>query len=324
MKKSMQISLVLLPLLSLTIIQHPLKAQIVINEFMASNTGVLIDPDYNESADWVEIYNGSNETVSLNNYYLTDNISDIYKWQIKTNNAIEPYGYQLIWADGMNTGLHASFKLSADGEELALISPNGEIIDSILFKYQESNISMGRETDGAQNWVFFTDATPGEQNIGASFSEIVYNTPLIQPFGGIYQTSVQVNIESKFGGEVRYTLNGAEPDKNSPIATTPIPINGTTVIRARIFKQGQKPGPIVTQTYFIDTNSEIGELPIVAISTHPDNFWDSEKGIYVQDYKPEREIPVNIELFENDGSDRAAFNLMAGVKVNALYAWKLP
>jgi hypothetical protein len=324
MKKSIQISLVLLPLLSLTIIQHPLKAQIVINEFMASNTGVLIDPDYNESADWVEIYNGSNETVSLNNYYLTDNISDIYKWQIKTNDEIEPYGYQLIWADGMNTGLHASFKLSADGEELALISPNGEIIDSISFKYQEPNISMGRETDGAQNWVFFTDATPGEQNIGASFSEIVYNTPLIQPFGGIYQTSVQVNIESKFGGEVRYTLNGAEPDKNSLIATTPIPINGTTVIRARIFKQGQKPGPIVTQTYFIDTNSEIGELPIVAISTHPDNFWDSEKGIYVQNYKPEWEIPVNIELFENDGSDRAAFNLMAGVKVNALYAWKLP
>ena len=48
------------------------------------------------------------------------------------------------------------------------------------------------------------------------------------------------------------------------------------------------------------------------------------KGIYVQDFKPEWEIPVNIELFENDGSDRAGFNLAAGIKVNGLYSWQLP
>jgi len=42
------------------------------------------------------------------------------------------------------------------------------------------------------------------------------------------------------------------------------------------------------------------------------------KGIYVQNFKPEWEIPVNIELFENNGSDRAAFNEKAGVKINGL------
>ena len=36
------------------------------------------------------------------------------------------------------------------------------------------------------------------------------------------------------------------------------------------------------------------------------------------------EVPVNIELFENDGSDRAAFNQRAGVKINGLYSWQLP
>ena len=300
------------------------NAQIVINEFMSSNTGVIVDPDYNESADWIEIYNGTDTPVSLNNYYLTDNISDIYKWQIKTNEVIEPNGYMLVWADGMNVGIHASFKLSAEGEELALVSPSGVIIDSLSFYYQEPNISMGRETDGAANWVFFTEPSPGEQNIGASFIEIVHNSPTFHPFGGIFYTPIQINIESKFGGEVRYTLNGAEPDENSPIASGPLSIDETTVVRARIFKQGQKPGPVQTHTYFVDLNNQIGTLPVVAISTHPDNFWDAEKGIYVQDFKPEWEVPVNIELFENDGSDRAAFNLKAGVKINALYAWKLP
>jgi hypothetical protein len=31
------------------------------------------------------------------------------------------------------------------------------------------------------------------------------------------------------------------------------------------------------------------------------------------------EVPINIELFENNGSDRAAFNDPAGTKVNGLY-----
>ena len=60
------------------------------------------------------------------------------------------------------------------------------------------------------------------------------------------------------------------------------------------------------------------------MATAPENFWDPDKGIYVQDYKPSWEIPVNVELFENDGSDRAAFNERTGVKVNGLYSWKLP
>ena len=29
------------------------NAQIFINEFQASNTGNIVDPDYNESADWI-------------------------------------------------------------------------------------------------------------------------------------------------------------------------------------------------------------------------------------------------------------------------------
>ncbi|MBN2263720.1 MAG: lamin tail domain-containing protein, partial [Prolixibacteraceae bacterium] len=248
----------LLIVIAIIIFNGSANAQIVINEFMASNTGGIVDPDYNESADWIEIYNGTDEPVSLNNYYLTDNISDIYKWQIKTNDVIEPDGYMLIWADGMNAGKHASFKLSADGEELALVSPSGVIVDSLSFYFQEPNISMGRETDGAANWVFFTEPSPGEQNIGASFADIVHNSPTFHPFGGIFHTPIQVNVESKFGGVVRYTLNGAEPDENSPLVSGPIVIDETTVVRARIFKQGQKPGPVQTHTYFVDLNNQIG------------------------------------------------------------------
>ncbi|MGK0364930.1 MAG: hypothetical protein ACI85O_001990, partial [Saprospiraceae bacterium] len=49
-----------------------------------------------------------------------------------------------------------------------------------------------------------------------------------------------------------------------------------------------------------------------------------EIGLYVQNFKPTWEYPINIELFENDGSDRAAFNELAGTRVNGQNSWVLP
>ncbi|MCF8360147.1 MAG: CotH kinase family protein [Prolixibacteraceae bacterium] len=303
---------------------NPLNAQLHINEFMASNTGIVVDPDYDESADWLELYNSGENSVSLLGYFLTDNFSDLYKWQITMDIEIAPGGFLIIWADGMDAGLHTSFKISASGEELALVSPAGVIVDSLRFNSQKPDVSMGREYDGATSWVFYTEPTPGTRNRGDSFDGIVKSRPSFSQTGGIYHSPLQVEVSSIYGGTVRYTLDGSEPDESSSVANSPLTLNRTTVVRARIFRPGEIPGPVVTHTYFIDPSYVMGTLPVVCISTNPDNFWDEDDGIYVQDYKPDWEIPVNIELFENDGSDRAAFNLTAGVKVNGLYSWKLP
>jgi hypothetical protein len=50
------------------------NAQLYINEFMASNSSVITDPDFDESADWIELYNASPFSVDLGGYFLTDNI----------------------------------------------------------------------------------------------------------------------------------------------------------------------------------------------------------------------------------------------------------
>ncbi|HET6559779.1 MAG TPA: hypothetical protein VFG54_20805, partial [Prolixibacteraceae bacterium] len=42
------------------------QGQVVINEFMASNTGTIQDPDYGASADWIELYNAGANAVNLN------------------------------------------------------------------------------------------------------------------------------------------------------------------------------------------------------------------------------------------------------------------
>jgi hypothetical protein len=301
------------------------KAQLKINEFMASNSGSFVDPDYNQSADWIEIYNAGSTSVSLNGYYLTDNLNNKTKWQIKTDLTIAAGQYIVFWADTINAGLHTNFKLSASGEEIGLVSPSKVMIDSIVFGLQEPNISMGRKSDGSSQWAFFTESTPGATNNTVNYNGIVKNEPSFSFQGGVFHAPISLTIKSLYGGDVRYTLDGSEPDEQSPVANNSINISTNKVVRARIYKQGQVLGPVVTNSYFIDPNNELTDLPIVSVCSDPDNFWDPVKGIYVvHNTKPDWEIPINIELFEKDGRDKAAFNLPAGAKSTGLYSWQLP
>jgi len=65
-----------------------LKSQVYINEFMASNTGSIVDPDFKESADWIELYNAGHSDVNIGGFYLTDNFNDKIKWQIPPGTTI--------------------------------------------------------------------------------------------------------------------------------------------------------------------------------------------------------------------------------------------
>jgi hypothetical protein len=301
------------------------NGQVVINELMASNTGVMVDPDYDETSDWIELFNAGNQAVNLKGYALTDNPDEPSKWILQTDAIIQAGEFLIIWADGMGHGLHAAFKLSADGESLALYSPAQQLIDSLVFGPQDPNISYGRTPDGGVQWGFFTSPTPGKANTSNAFIDVLKSVPHYSVEGGIYAQAISLTLKSLFGGEVRYTLDGSEPEKHDALALNPISINQTTVVRSRIFKENMVPGPVVTHTYFIDPNNKIGSLPVISISSDPYNFWDTDSGIYVvHSTKPDWEIPINIELFENDGSDRAAFNLPAGAKSTGLYSWQLP
>jgi len=301
------------------------EGQLYINEFVASNSGITLDPDFNESSDWIEIYNAGSQAIQLKGYYVTDNISVPNKWQINVNAEIGAGKFMVIWADGKDTALHTNFKLTAAGEELGIFSPTLFVLDTLVFGNQELNISYGRKTNGGNEWVYFTAPTPGTtNNSSVSYSEVVKSDPSFSLPGGIYTSAISVQLTTIFDGEVRYTLDGAEPNELSMLAADPIGITKNTVVRARIIKAGQLPGPVNTNSYFIDTINAMGTLPVVSISTDPMNFWDPIKGLYVQSFKPDWEIPVNIELFENDGRVGSAFNLRAGIKVNGLYSWQLP
>lgn len=161
-----------------TIIEQPNEEPLIyINEFMASNTASIAD-EFGEFDDWIELYNPNPFAIDLAGYYISDDLSNLTKYQIPENSdnaVIAASGWLLIWADNQveQGDLHASFALSALGEDLVFTAPDGvSIIDAYTFNAQTTDISEGRATDGAPNWIFFDTPTPNASNGGSSVQQL--------------------------------------------------------------------------------------------------------------------------------------------------------
>ena len=73
----------------------------------------------------------------------------------------------ILWCDDdQEQGvLHLSKKLKASGESIILIDKDGTtVIDSLTFSSQTTDISMGRNTEDLDEWIFFETPTPGSAN----------------------------------------------------------------------------------------------------------------------------------------------------------------
>ncbi|OAV45626.1 lamin tail domain-containing protein [Lewinella sp. 4G2] len=124
---------------------------VAINEFVASNDASAAD-EAGEFDDWIELYNNTSAAIDLTGYTLSDNPENIAKWQFPDGTTIEANGYLIVWADedgDEDQGpLHASFKLSAGGETLALGDPNGNVVDNVEFGQQETDVAFARVPNG--------------------------------------------------------------------------------------------------------------------------------------------------------------------------------
>jgi hypothetical protein len=189
---------------------------VVINEVLASNGRTLADPQ-GEYDDWIELYNRGSAPVNLGGMYLTDDSAEPTKWQFPKNasaqTTIPAHGYLLVWADGEagESGLHASFNLSASGETVALFDRDGlTLIDSIDFDAQRMDISYGRFPDGAGTWSPLTPPTPGIQNVRVY--EGFVEKPKFSMEHGFYEGEILVSVTCPTPGvTIYYTTDGSIP-----------------------------------------------------------------------------------------------------------------
>ena len=165
------------------------EARPYISEFMASNTRGLADEN-RDLADWIEIYNPSRVAVNLDGWHLTDDAAQLTKWRFPATN-LAGGGFLVVFASGKDrrvpgARLHANFQLSANGEYLALIQPDGVTLTSEFapaFPQQAPDVSYGFAQSGSPpefttsvSALYFTSPTPGADNPGGS----VVPGPIIQ------------------------------------------------------------------------------------------------------------------------------------------------
>jgi len=123
-----------------------IRTHLVISEFMAMNGDTILDGD-GKSSDWIEIYNPTDTAISLDGWYLTDDDTNLSKWQFPNGLELEageflivfasektfelyPYNYPYIDPAGY---YHTNFNLDKDpGEYLAIVSPDGQ---SVVHEY---------------------------------------------------------------------------------------------------------------------------------------------------------------------------------------------
>jgi hypothetical protein len=145
----------------------------IINEFMASNSQSLVDGDGGHS-DWIEIYNPTNAPVNLAGWRLTDNVGNLSKWTFP-GVTLNAGAYLIVFASSQSTSnyvdaggyQHTNFALSAGGEYLGLVDPNGVVASAYPDELpQSANISYGLNSLG--QGAFFSHPTPGGANDDAS------------------------------------------------------------------------------------------------------------------------------------------------------------
>ncbi len=143
---------------------------VFINEWMAANDGSVPDPADGDADDWFELYNAGASAVDLSGYTLTDDLAAPAKYAVPNGVTIEGGGFLLVWADdepGQFTpggSPHATFRLSASGEEIGLFTPDGALVDSVTFGAAAPGTTSGRWPDGGDVFALVT-ATPGGLNI---------------------------------------------------------------------------------------------------------------------------------------------------------------
>ena len=168
---------------------------IVINELMASNTSTIQDTN-NEFDDWIELYNTSNNSISLSGLYLSDEWFNLAKWSFP-DIIVLPNNYVVLWADSdeSQSGIHASFKLASEGEQLFLSDASGLILDSVTFTNQLEDISFGRFQNGIGDFELLSPTFNATNNTATIIP--VNNQLVLKIYPNPVDEMLFVNIESQ-------------------------------------------------------------------------------------------------------------------------------
>ncbi len=295
---------------------------LIINEFLAINSNLSnfrpapADLNYTnveghfDYADWIELRNTRQESISLDGWYLTDNPDNLTKWQFPTGYQIAGGGHFIVWASNKDQdrypdnypyidvygALHTNFDLDGDGGYLALVEPDGVTIahEYVDYPSQRGLISYGI---GANDRIgYLKSRTFGNDNADA-WQGVVADTHFSVD-RGFYNDPISVELSCDTPGAIiRYTTDSSEPGPahgTTYVSGNPINITKTTCLRVMAYKENYLSTNIDTQTYLYLANVKNQGTNTSGGTVVPDGYpsqWISDGGPAITgDYQVDPDI----------------------------------
>ena len=105
-------------------------------------------------SDWIELYNFSDKSINLGEYYLSDDKEDLYKCSLPSIE-LSPGSYYVIHSicDEMTEEeVCLNFRISGRGETLYLSKQTGGAIDAVNVPEIDTNTTWSRIPDAGYEW----------------------------------------------------------------------------------------------------------------------------------------------------------------------------
>jgi hypothetical protein len=212
---------------------------VVINEFMAENKSALADEDGGYS-DWLELHNPTASPVNLGGFFLTDSASQPQKWALPSV-SLGAGAFKVVFLSSKDRApaagqWHTNFRLSKDGEYLALTNGGGVIhAFSPAFPPQDEDVSYGLTGGDPALAGYMLNATPGAANDPSPPlpARVEFSEP-----SGMLTTPLNVTLTSATAGAaIYYKLNNAAA---GTLYTAPLTVTASTRITAWAERFGQR------------------------------------------------------------------------------------
>ena len=171
---------------------------LIINEVMPDPLTGYRDAD-GDLCDWIELYNTTDQPISLDNYALSNREDKPLRWRFPPGAVVAPHGYYVVYCSGkdLNTDAtvipHTNFKISAEHDTIVLSDSRGRMVDRVTIDNIPEDCSWARNSDGSYS--VHNMATPGLPNDASGVSSMDYELRRLNG-SGVYITEVMSSNSS--------------------------------------------------------------------------------------------------------------------------------